>query len=210
MTRELDPNALESYQPFQGPIPGQSLTNSEDSRQPWEQPPQVTKINEARDLMFLEILKEENLETVVTLMNHGLSISKLTEMLLFIAYTKGVFNADMMMLVAEPTMYMLLAIAEQVGIDPKIDEDDDITTAEDLDPEDEQDIDRLTEQFQELTKNPTQRRKLEELQDNIAKTEIPQEIKARLAEVNFAPIRESLLQKPEARDTSSTSLLERK
>ena len=100
MTRELDPNALESYQPFQGPIPGQSLTNSEDSRQPWEQPPQVTKINEARDLMFLEILKQENLETVVTLMNHGLSISKLTEMLLFIAYTKGVFNADMMMLVA--------------------------------------------------------------------------------------------------------------
>ena len=210
MTRELDPNALESYQPFQGPIPGQSLTNSEDSRQPWEQPPQVTKINEARDLMFLEILKQENLETVVTLMNHGLSISKLTEMLLFIAYTKGVFNADMMMLVAEPTMYMLLAIAEQVGIDPKIDEDDDITTAEDLDPEDEEDIDRLTEQFQELTKNPTQRRKLEELQDNIAKTEIPQEIKARLAEVDFAPIRESLLQQPEARDTSSTSLLERK
>ena len=78
--------------------------------------------------MFLEILKEENLTAIVNLLDEGMTIAKLTEMLLFIGYTKGQFNPDMMLLLLEPTMYMLLAIAEAVGLDPKLDEDDEILT----------------------------------------------------------------------------------
>ena len=121
---ELDQQALEEYNPFQGPIPGQSLTNNPDAQQAWEQPPKMTSIKEATERMFLEILKEENLQTIIVLMNDGMSISQLTEMLLFIGFTKGQFNADLMMLLAEPTMYMILAVAEGVGIDPAINDDD--------------------------------------------------------------------------------------
>tara|TARA_R100000988_G_C3998612_1_gene167425 strand:+ start:529 stop:1158 length:630 start_codon:yes stop_codon:yes gene_type:complete len=207
---ELDPQALESYDPFQGPIPGQSLTNSPDSNQPWEQPPKVTSVTEARELMFLEILKQENLEAIVTLMNQGMSVAKVSEMLLFIGYTKGQFNADMMMLLAEPTMYMLLAIAEQVGIDVKVNEDDDITTEDDLDEDDEEDIQRLSDKLGNAIRNPAQRQKLEELEDNLQKTEIPSEIQQRVEEVDFQQIRESLLTRRTPEEKANESLLERK
>ena len=207
---ELDPNALEAYDPFQGPIPGQSLTNSPDAQQPWEQPPQITNVKEARETVFLEILKQENLEAIVALMNQGMSVAKVSEMLLFIGYTKGQFNADMMMLLAEPTMYMLLAIAEQVGIDVKVDEDDDVTTVDDIDEEDEEDINRLSEKLGDAIRNPAQRQKLEELEDNIKKTEIPNEIQKRVEAVDFGKIRESLMARQAPAESTNESLLERK
>jgi len=207
---ELDPNALEAYDPFQGPIPGQSLTNNSDSKQAWEQPPKVTSVKEARELMFFEILKQENLEAVIMLMNQGLTVAKVSEMLLFIGYTKGQFNADMMMLLAEPTMYMLLALAEQVGIDVKIDEDDDITTADDLDEEDEEDINRLSNELGDAIRNPAQRQKLDEIEDKIKQTTIPREIQERVEQVDFSKIKESLLNKPDSTTNANESLLERK
>ena len=207
---ELDPQALESYDPFQGPIPGQSLTNSPDARQPWENPPKITNVKEARETVFLEILKQENLEAIVTLMNQGMSVAKISEMLLFIGYTKGQFNADMMMLLAEPTMYMLLAIAEQVGIDVKVDEDDDVTTADDIDEEDEEDINRLSEKLGDAIRNPAQRQKLEELEDNIKKTEIPNEIQKRVEAVDFGKMRESIMARQAPVESTNESLLERK
>ena len=207
---ELNPQALEEYNPFQGPIPGQSLTNSEEDQQAWEQPPRTTSIKEARELMFLEILKQENLEAILMLMNNGMSVGKLTEMLLFIGFTKGQFNPDMMLLLLEPTMYMLLAIAEAVGLDPKLDEDDEILTDEDTDEEDEADINRLGEKLGPLLRNPKQRRKLEELQDNIEKTEIPREIQERVEAVDFSAMKESLLAKPSREENTNDSLLQRK
>tara|TARA_X000001382_G_scaffold68945_2_gene47955 strand:- start:156 stop:785 length:630 start_codon:yes stop_codon:yes gene_type:complete len=207
---ELNQQALEAYNPFQGPIPGQSLTNSEEERQPWEQPPRTTSIKEARELVFLEMLKQENLEAIIMLMNNGMSIGKITEMLLFIGYTKGQFNPDIMLLLLEPTMYMLLAIAEAVGLDPKLDEDDDILTDEDIDEEDEEDINRLNEKIGPLLKNPEQRRKLEELQDSIEMDTIPQEIQERVEAVDFSAIKESLLARPNREENTNDSLLERK
>jgi hypothetical protein len=202
---ELDQQALEEYNPFQGPTPGQSLTNSPDTQQAWEQPPRTTNIKEARELMFLEILKEENLQTVIVLMNDGMSISQLTEMLLFIGFTKGQFNADLMMLLAEPTMYMLLAIAEAVGIEPPINRDDLINAdEEDLDEEETAEVTKLATQMEDKIRNP---KRLEDLQSRLEQTAIPREIQERVAEVDFSEIKESLLSKPEP---TNDSLLERR
>ena len=207
---ELDQQALEEHNPFQGPTPGQSLTNSPDTQQPWEQVPKMTSIKEATERMFLEILKEENLEAIVNLLDDGMSVAKVTEMLLFIGFTKGEFNADLMMLLAEPTMYMLLAISEAVGLDPKIDEDDEITTAEDIDEEDEEDINRLSSELGSIIRNPAQRRKLEELEDSIQRTEIPREIQERVEAIDFSEIKESLLARSPKQEQVNDSLLQRK
>jgi len=202
---ELDQQALEEHNPFQGPTPGQSLTNSPDTQQAWEQPPRTTNIKEARELMFLEILKDENLETIIGLMNEGMSISQLTEMLLFIGFTKGQFNADLMLLLAEPTMYMLLAIAEAVGIEPPINRDDLINAEEeDLDEEETAEVTKLATQMEDKIRNP---KRLEDLQAQLEKTAIPREIQERVAEVDFAEIKESLLSRPEP---TNDSLLGRK
>ena len=202
---ELDQQALEEHNPFQGPIPGQSLTNSPDTQQAWEQPPRTTSIKEARELMFLEILKEENLQTIIVLMNDGMSIAQLTEMLLFIGFTKGQFNADLMMLLAEPTMYMLLAVAEAVGIEPPINRDDLINAdEEDLDEEETAEVTKLATQMEDQIRNP---KRLEDLQSKLEQTAIPREIQERVAEVDFSEIKESLLSRPEP---TSDSLLERR
>ena len=200
---ELNQQALREYNPFQGPIPGQSLTNSPDARQPWENPPVYTNLKEAREAIFLEILKAENLEPIINLSDDGMSVAKVTEMLLFIGYSKGQFNPDMMMLLAEPVMYMLLAICEAVGVDPAIntDEGDD---PEDITPEDNAETEELLKNKEAVLRNP---KALEKLQDDLAKTEIPQEIKQRLEDVDFEGIKQSLLSKPEGQPTES--LLER-
>ena len=205
---ELDQQALEEYNPFQGPIPGQSLTNSEDSQQPWEQPPRITNVKEARETVFLEILKEENLTAIVNLLDEGMSVAKITEMLLFIGFSKGEFNADMMLLLAEPTMYMLLAIAEAVGIDPAINDDDaDDEELEAATAEENEEVKQFLKIREDELRNP---KALKNLQDNLARTEIPQEIQKRVEEVDFSGIKESLLSKPTKEDNTNDSLLQRK
>ena len=49
--------------------------------------------------------------------------------------TQGVYNTDLMMLLIEPVMYLLIAIAEEYEIDPVIYEgmDQDIAEEEDFD-----------------------------------------------------------------------------
>ena len=131
---ELNQEAVEAHNPFQGPIPGQSLTNSPDSQQPWEQPPEVTGIKDGRELMFLEIIKEENLEAIVTLMNDGMSIAQITEMLL-----------------------------EVVGIEPKINRDDLIdVNEEELDEEETADLASLTTKLEQKIRNPKSLEDLQE------------------------------------------------
>tara|TARA_R100001443_G_scaffold113604_1_gene128594 strand:+ start:3606 stop:4217 length:612 start_codon:yes stop_codon:yes gene_type:complete len=201
---ELNQQALREYNPFQGPIPGQSLTNSPDARQPWESPPVYTNIKEGREAIFLEILKQENLEPIINLLDDGMSVAKVTEMLLFIGYSKGQFNPDMMMLLAEPVMYMLLALCENVGVDPVINTDDG-DDPEDMTPEENAATEELLKNKEAVLRNP---KALEKLQDDLAKTEIPQEIKQRLEGVDFEGIKQSLLSKPERQPTES--LLERK
>ena len=205
---ELDQQALEEHNPFQGPIPGQSLTNSPDAQQPWEQPPKMTSIKEATEKMFLEILKEENLEAIVNLLDDGMSVAKVTEMLLFIGFTKGEFNPDLMMLLAEPTMYMILAVAEGVGIDPAINDDDAADEiSEEATAEENAEVEDFLKAREGALRNP---RGLEDLQDNLARTEIPREIQERVEEIDFSEIKESLLAKPNKQEQVNESLLQRK
>ena len=202
---ELNKQALAEYNPFQGPIPGQSLTNSEDSRQPWEQPPVFTNIKQAREAVFLEILKEENLEVIINLLDDGMSVAKVTEMLLFIGYTKGQFNPDLMMLLAEPVMYMLLALCEAVGIEPIVNTDDG-DDPEEMTAEENEQVSKILKGQEAVLRNPNA---MENMQKDLATTEIPAEIKQRLEGVDFKGIRESLLAKPDT-PNQPESLLQRK
>ena len=110
---------------FERPIPGQSLTNSPDQKYPWDNPPEITSQREATERVFLDLIKPDNMETVSTLMADGMPVADVAQMLLMAGFTKGKFNPDMMLNLLEPTMFMLLSIAEKVGIDPKITREDD-------------------------------------------------------------------------------------
>lgn len=110
---------------FERPIPGQSLTNSPEQKYPWDNPPEITSQREATERVFLDLIKPDNMETVSTLMADGTPVADVAQMLLMAGFTKGKFNPDMMLNLLEPTMFMLLSIAEKIGIDPKITREDD-------------------------------------------------------------------------------------
>jgi hypothetical protein len=58
-------------------------------------------------------------------MADGMPVADVAQMLLMAGFTKGKFNPDMMLNLLEPTMFMLLSIAEKIGLDPKITREDD-------------------------------------------------------------------------------------
>lgn len=118
---------LEEYQGrMDRPIPGQSLTEDPDSPQPYVSAPEFTVIQEAIDYIFVTVTEEETYENVMSSIARGVSIMEITQLLLFAGFNEGKWNPDLMLLLAEPTAYMLMGLAERAGIDYEItDEDDD-------------------------------------------------------------------------------------
>ena len=102
--------------PFDAPIPGESLTNSADNRKPWEEPPKYTDINEALQETFLGITEGEIYIDLMDQIRDGFPIDELTQYIVFKGYTAGYWTTDLMMLMVEPVMYLLIALAEHNGI----------------------------------------------------------------------------------------------
>ena len=109
---------------FERSIPGQSLTNPVEQRYPWEQPPEITSVREGREKIFLNLLEPNRLRSVLDLLQSKIPVNTIAQVVLREGFNKGKFNPDMMLNLLEPTMYMLMAIAEKAGIEPVIDSDD--------------------------------------------------------------------------------------
>lgn len=110
---------------FEGPVPGQSLTNDPNTRYKWEQPPEFTSLKDARETLFFSLTEPKRLESLQTLMINKVSINTIAETLLVEGFRAGKFNPDMVINLMEPTMVMLLAIAEKSGINPVVESEDD-------------------------------------------------------------------------------------
>lgn len=208
MSELLDQEALEMHNPFQGPIPGQSLTKSPDESYPWEQPPKYTGVKEATEAVFLELLKPDNLEAVTDMMGNNVAIEDIANMLVFIGYTKGQFTQDLMLLLLEPIGYMLLAIAEQIGIEPVLYRDE--NQDQELDDEEDEDLTNIITSVESEIRNP---KRLQDIQLKLNPNTVPQEIRERIENTDFTEIKESLLARKtqeETPETNQESLLERK
>lgn len=98
--------------PFDSPIPGESLTADPSVQRPWERPPEFTDVNDAIQDLFLRITNEDNYEDIMDQIREGTPLDEMTQMFLFTGYTRGKWNVDLMLLLAEPTLYLLIALAE--------------------------------------------------------------------------------------------------
>ena len=109
-------------------MPGQSLTDDPENPNAWEKPPQFTSIDKATEYLFEFMIEEERYMTLIDALEEGMSIMDLTQLVLFEGFRNGKWNPDLLMLLAEPLCYMLLAFCERADIDPVIysEEDDDL------------------------------------------------------------------------------------
>ena len=130
-------NILEEAKPylFDQPIPGQSLVNSPNEKYAWESPPEITSQKDAVQRMFLDMIKPDNMETLVGMMSNDVPIANIAELLIKTSFQKGKINPDLAITMMEPLMFMLKSLAEKVGIDPILSDDDEVDEVDDPNPE---------------------------------------------------------------------------
>tara|TARA_R100001244_G_scaffold61145_1_gene51366 strand:- start:557 stop:1186 length:630 start_codon:yes stop_codon:yes gene_type:complete len=97
-------------------IPGQSLTNSKDQPQNWERPPRHTDPREAMYAVFNSLIEPEATANILLSINKGVGILDIASIMLYTGFIEGQWNPDLMLILMEPTMYMIMALAEKAEI----------------------------------------------------------------------------------------------
>ncbi len=184
---------------FEGPIAGQSMAASPENKMPWDGPPKFSSVREASEAIFLDILEDDNLKAIVTMLQDDVPVSEITQVLLMTGFSKGQYNPDLLMLLIEPVMYMIMAIADKFGIaDVKIytgeEEDYDEDFDEDYTAED--DKKETATHLQELFEN-------KRLTPDLKRTIESSEVAKKLANIDV----ESLMAKPEGTEPEPGSLM---
>lgn len=106
-------SALEN--PFDAPIPGQSLTDT-PGNYPWEHPPQFAEVEEASEYVWDRLHKEAMLDQVITLLKEGVAVEALTRMVLFGGFIEGKWNPDVALLLSEIILKQIMAIGIKAEI----------------------------------------------------------------------------------------------
>jgi hypothetical protein len=102
------------------PIAGQSLTRDPDSPAPYEKAPEYTNIHKAIEYMFINIIDEKSYIPVMQAVADGTPVMELVQIMLFDGFQRGKWNPDLMIMLAEPLAYMIIALAERADIDVTI------------------------------------------------------------------------------------------
>ena len=122
---EYSQEAVDAFAQAGRPIPGQSLTANPDEPRPFEGPPDFTNFKEALDYTAAELLLEENYTPMVLAMGDGIPVTDLAMQIGYVGFREGKWNPDLMMMLIEPLMYLLMALAEKADIQYRIDDEDD-------------------------------------------------------------------------------------
>jgi len=133
MAEQLDKTLLESETPtsFNAPIPGESLTASPNTPNTWERPPLYTDENKAMQELYLLLTEKEKLTELIKIIDDGVGLDEIAQIILYKGYTEGQYNPDLMLLLIEPTIYLLISIADYAGIKDYVlyeGEEDDVDT----------------------------------------------------------------------------------
>tara|TARA_R110000765_G_scaffold209977_2_gene315168 strand:- start:1977 stop:2561 length:585 start_codon:yes stop_codon:yes gene_type:complete len=101
--------------------PGESLTNDPATPLPAEKPPQFTTVKDATEFLFEKLTDEENYMQFMEVIIQGTPLMDVAKMLTFSGFNEGKWNPDLMMLLIEPTVYILMALCERADIEFTID-----------------------------------------------------------------------------------------
>tara|TARA_R100001082_G_scaffold111244_1_gene94395 strand:+ start:906 stop:1520 length:615 start_codon:yes stop_codon:yes gene_type:complete len=147
MTTELNQTAIDQMSKFDGPIPGESFTADPDNPKPHMLPPEHTSVKTAIPDLFIFLTQEENFINIVLSLDNDVPVADLASIILFTGFQEGKWNPDLMLLLLEPTMFMIMALAERAEMG-----DDYILyrgeEKDDVDPEEEiKNLDKLSSSF---------------------------------------------------------------
>ena len=101
--------------PFDTPIPGQSLTD-EPGNYPWEHPPQYVTTDGAADHLWNRMSEPEFAEQIIAMLDAGVPVEAIGRTVLFGGFLKGKFSPDVAFIIAEPVMKMIATIGVIAGV----------------------------------------------------------------------------------------------
>lgn len=125
--------------PFNAPVPGESLTASPETPKAWETPPEYTDEDEAMMAVYMVLTEQSTLRGLIEIISDGVALDELAQVILYKGYTEGKYTPDMMLMLAEPTIYLLIAIADYAEIKDYV-----LYNEEDGDPDTEIPSDDIT------------------------------------------------------------------
>jgi len=98
------------------PIPGQSLTNDPENPAPFEKAPTFTSVHAASGYLWESFIEPRKYMNLMASVADGVPLLTITQVILFAEFEKGSWNPDLMLMLIEPTAYMLMALAERAEI----------------------------------------------------------------------------------------------
>ena len=116
--------------PFSAPTPGESLTTPTDMPKAWERPPQFVDQGNAMEAVYMEVTQIDNLRKLIDLIDEGTALDEIAQVILYKGFTEGLWNPDLMLSLIEPTIYLLINIADYAEI-----KDYTLYEGEDTDPD---------------------------------------------------------------------------
>jgi hypothetical protein len=123
--QDLDQAFFKAGTSFKRPLPGESLTRSTDDRLPFEGPPKFTDRTDVLEYYFELFTEEDNYEALMGALEAGTPVMDVVQIFLMQGFQEGLFNPDLMLIVAEPLAYMIAALAERADVDFTIMGDED-------------------------------------------------------------------------------------
>jgi hypothetical protein len=176
------------------PIPGQSLTNDPDQRYPWESPPEYTDYKQALNFIADQLLDKEVYVPMMKGIGAGVPITDITLQMLQAGFEQGKWNPDLLMMLIEPTVYTLMALAEKANIQYRINGDEE----EDMDEDDEKEIQMMRQKnLQELANTKVSGK------SKVPSGVVPREI---LQQIDNMEMPQSLLSREEPRQEEESLL----
>ncbi len=101
--------------PFDAPVPGQSLTDKPGNG-PWEHPPQYTNTAEAADFVWNQLSTPEFSEQVIAMLDAGVPVEAIVRVITFGGFMQGKYTPDVGFMIVEPLMKLVSAIGIRAGV----------------------------------------------------------------------------------------------
>ena len=175
----LDIEAFEGLSPFNRAVPGQSLTNDPTNKAPWESPPTFTTVQDATVALVEDCFSEENFKMIALALADHMPVGNLAAIILQEGFNKGAWNTDLLMMLMEPLMYILMAIAEKCDIDYLLYEGDTYESYEDEDNPEE-----VVKNLKSMSGNIRETLALKDLRPTqISKKSVPEKVLQKIEQI---------------------------
>jgi hypothetical protein len=167
-----------------GPIPGQSLTRDSEDPYPWETPPEFSNPREALDDVVGSIMQPEAMKNIVSALAQGGAVADIGTAILYAKFNEGKITPDVMMMLAEPVMYTIMAIGEEANIKYNIEGND----LDEFDEEDDkEDFDNKVNEFRnvltDIKKGATKNIEPSKIDSNVVPESILAQVKEKSPEI---------------------------